>query len=61
MSLKPENFKKYEEDRNDPGSEWYWFFQVRYDGRLVYVKFKLLFIEEDFAFIKSLHIDDYKD
>ena len=56
LQLEYKDFKKYDEDRDCP-DEGYWFFKTQYDGRVFYVKFKIIFISEEFAFIKSLHID----
>lgn len=61
LSLKLDNFIKYDEDQNDPESEWYWIFKTKYDRRVIYVKFKLLLINGNYAYVKSLHLDDFTE
>ena len=57
LQLSVKDFRSYEEDRDEPGSEWYWKFKTRYCQNTFYIKFKIIEVGEDFIFIKSLHID----
>ena len=63
LQLTPKEYIKTENDRDDSGSEAYWFFTTKYEQLHVYVKFKIQFLTtpdgKPFAFIKSLHEDGY--
>ena len=62
LQLTPQECLKHEADRDDPGSPAYWFFKTKYEGFVIYIKFKLIFLKDpdgkDFAYIKSLHEDE---
>ena len=63
LQLTPKEYKKIEDDRDNPDSEPYWFFITKYERLSVYVKFKIQFLTtpdgKSFALIKSLHEDGY--
>ena len=60
-SLTPQDCYKAEPDRAN-AKHLYWFHKKRYEDMILYVKYKIFILHEDgcdFAYIKSIHEDEY--
>lgn len=44
-------------DRDDPQSDLFWVFKKNVDGRTIYIKFKIMYLEDQRIKVVSFHID----
>ena len=53
-----EYFQGPEKDRDFPGADLFWMFKKNVDGQVIYIKFKVLYLEDGKVKLVSFHFDN---